>query len=328
MKRRSLRALAIAMMAAAVPASAWALLIWTLVASPLTTTANQSATFTLTATNQDLLLGELGCMEVDLPASFVIESVGTPKASNNGTWLSVQAGNSVIVWSLDGGGRLELFESVTFTITAHATAAGVFLWPNHAHRQQDCSNPGEIGVPLTVTVLPALLPTPTPAPTATPAPAASATPSPTPILPLPSISLPGLPSLPPSLVPTLPPIPGQTARPTPAPEPRESAAGTVVSGPGSADPGRGGSGSVGGPALTIARTPDSLGADADVGLELLGLLDADYVWFVPAASVALPGLLVILWVVLQAIGALAWIPAVRRMADEEGGRRRAGGARG
>jgi hypothetical protein len=55
-----------------------------------------------------------------------------------------------------------------------------------------------------------------------------------------------------------------------------------------------------------------------VGLELLGLLEGDYVWFVPAASVALPGLLVILWVLLQAIGALAWIPSVRRMAEEKG----------
>lgn len=84
-----------------------------------------------------------------------------------------------------------------------------------------------------------------------------------------------------------------------------------------ADPPRGGAAQD----LHIARTAGELGADADVGLELLGLLDADFVWFVPAASVALPGLLVIRWVVLQAIGALAWIPAVRRMADEDRPRR-------
>jgi len=61
-------------------------------------------------------------------------------------------------------------------------------------------------------------------------------------------------------------------------------------------------------------------------VELLGLLDADYTWFVPAASVALPGLLVIVWVLLQAIGALAWIPALRRMADESGSRETKAGA--
>jgi hypothetical protein len=52
-------------------------------------------------------------------------------------------------------------------------------------------------------------------------------------------------------------------------------------------------------------------------VELVGFLEAGYVWFVPAASVALPGLLVILFVALQAIGALAWIPWVRRMGEED-----------
>ena len=71
-----------------------------------------------------------------------------------------------------------------------------------------------------------------------------------------------------------------------------------------------------GQGLVLAHVPDSLGAETGASLELLGLLNGDYMWFVPAASVALPGLLVILWVVLQTIGALAWIPSVRRMAEE------------
>jgi hypothetical protein len=66
----------------------------------------------------------------------------------------------------------------------------------------------------------------------------------------------------------------------------------------------------------VAREVRDPGIDTQVGVELLNLLDADYVWFVPAASVAVPGLLVILFVILQAVGALAWIPAVRRMAEE------------
>jgi hypothetical protein len=66
-----------------------------------------------------------------------------------------------------------------------------------------------------------------------------------------------------------------------------------------------------------ARFASDTGADAEVGVELMGLLDADFLWYVPAASVGVPGLLVILWVILQAFGALAWIPAVRRMGEED-----------
>jgi len=40
------------------------------------------------------------------------------------------------------------------------------------------------------------------------------------------------------------------------------------------------------------------------------------VWFVPGAAVAVPGLLVVLFIALQAVGALAWVPAVRRMSGD------------
>lgn len=337
MRRRSLLALAAAALAAAVPAVASAVLLWTLVGAPLTTTVNQSTTFTLTATNLDALT-ELGCLEVDLPGSFVIESLGTPSASHGEDWASTKSGNSVIVQSLSGGGRLELGWSVSFTIRARATVAGAFLWPNHAHQRQDCTSADQIGVPLSVTVLPAVLPTPTPtptptataSPTATPVPTATPAPTatPSPILPLPSIGLP-LPTLIPTLGPTPTPDPAATPDPTSrgsaTPEPSTSPAasdGSGVTGAGPRPGGDGGTGADGAPALRVARGADPAGDDPGVGVELLGLLDADFVWLVPGASVAIPGLLVILWVVLQAIGALAWIPAVRRMADESASHRR------
>jgi hypothetical protein len=64
--------------------------------------------------------------------------------------------------------------------------------------------------------------------------------------------------------------------------------------------------------------PDNLG----VGVDVLGLLNSPFEWFVPGAAVGVPGLLVILFVGLQAVGALAWIPAVRRMGDDDDDRRR------
>jgi hypothetical protein len=41
------------------------------------------------------------------------------------------------------------------------------------------------------------------------------------------------------------------------------------------------------------------------------------VWSVPAATLGVPGILLIVWVALQTIGALAWIPAVRRLRGDE-----------
>jgi len=115
-----------------------------------------------------------------------------------------------------------------------------------------------------------------------------------------------------------------TLRGTVAPEPSSSPIGSDGSGAGGSEPrGGGGAGDApSGQALQVARVTDESAADAGVGVELLGLLDADFVWFVPAASVGVPGLLVILWVALQAIGAFAWIPVVRRMADPSDPRRR------
>ena len=320
MRRRTLLALVGGLVAAAVPAVAGAVTAWTLVGTPLTASVNQSTTFMLTATNLDVLT-ELGCLEVDLPGSFVIESLGTPQASNGDPWISLKQGNVVIVRSLSGGGRLEITESVQFTIQAHGTVAGAFLWANHAHRQQDCSTADQIGAPLAVTIQPT--PTPTPAPTATPASTPAATPKPIPTatpkpLPLPTVQ-------PRSAIPS--PTPTATPRETstPNPEPSVSPASSDGSGGTSGSPRPGSGGGATSPApetIAFARLASDTGRDGEIGFELTGIMDADFVWFVPAASVGLPGLLVILWVVLQAFGALAWIPAVRRMAVASGPRDR------
>jgi hypothetical protein len=58
-----------------------------------------------------------------------------------------------------------------------------------------------------------------------------------------------------------------------------------------------------------------------VGTGTLTVLDGFDTWSVPAAVVGVPGLLVVLWVALQTVGALAWIPAVRRLRGNDDGRR-------
>ena len=202
-------------------------------------------------------------------------------------------------------------------------------------------------------------PTATPSPTSTPLlplPTSSAS------IPLPSIPLPWLP-LPSLLPPTLPvpllPLPpsstqpsstasasaspdtspGATASPTPSATavPGQSDGGPASSGSTVGAP-PAGAGAGGGPAA--ASLGGSTGAErGDPGFRLpstpfgdqridlagasVGLFAGIEIWAVPAATIAFPGLLVLLWVALQTAGAAAWMPAVRRLRGEDDPRRRA-----
>lgn len=322
--RRWLTALASGVLAAALPAIVQAAFLWTLVVTPVTVTQGQSKVFSFTATNQDIL-SRLGCLEVDLPTSFVTTSIGTPVASNGDPWVSSLSGNSVVVQSTSGGGRLRTTDTVTFSITAVPTAGGAFLWTTHAHTRQDCNGTDQIGASLAVIVMPAPTPTPivTPMPTPTPprTPAPIATPSP---LATPAATQKPRPTGTPASTPTAGDGVPVDESPTPRsgdPSPTPDASDGVRPSP----PAPGGSGNGDAAALRLAPFNDPAGGvsnDLGIGLEAMGQLDGAFVWFVPGAAVGVPGLLVILFVVAQAIGALAWIPAVRRMGGDD--RRRPG----
>lgn len=198
-------------------------------------------------------------------------------------------------------------------------------------------------------------PTPTPTPTPTPAPTATPAPTSTPIVPLPIPPTPRpLPSLPlPSpLAPTAPPpsngvvptmsqgattsppssssVSPRSASPRPsggAPTPSGSAAvapsaRSEASG-GSASPSSGGSAGPGG-GDPESRLPSVRFDEARLDLSgaSVGFLAGIEIWAVPAATMAVPGVLVLIWVALQGAGAMAWMPAVRRLRREEGPRAR------
>lgn len=302
-------------MASATPAAA--LLLWTMTATPLSATSGVATNFSLTATNLDLLT-ELGCLEVDLPASFTIVGATAGNASNGDAWEAVVFPNKVAAHSLSGGGRLELGQSITFIITAIPAQAGTWTWANHAHRQQDCSGTEEVGVALAVVVLPG--PTPTPTPT----PILPIEPLPTlpPIVPLPS--LPALPTLrpatprptdSPSPVPASPP-PSTSALPTSAPSDEDAASppGGTSGTPSNPNLDASGAAAI---VLGVGDPEGAEGAVGEVSLGPFGVIDGIAVWAIPAAVVGGPGLLVMLWVILQTGVALAWIPAVRRMRGED-----------
>jgi hypothetical protein len=312
--RRILASLLLALAVTALPQAAAGFLVWTFVVLPLTVTAGQATVFTMTVTN---VAGpdDLGCTEVTLPAGFSVQSISDPVASNGGDWEASLTGTTVEVNTDSGGDRLEIGDSVTFQVKATPPAAGLTSWPNHAHRQQDCSGPTELGLPIEVVVLPPILATPTPRPTATPTPKPTPTAHPTP-RPTPAPTRPPASAAPPSTSSPTPapnrsssprPRPSASASEPPAASPTPDGAGPVQSPPG------GGSGSG---QITDPRIPPDP-APVRVGAGTLTVFDGIGTWSVPAAVVGVPGLLVVLWVALQTVGALAWVPAVRRLRGED-----------
>ncbi len=342
--RRLAGSLAASLVAVALLAGpAGAAVLWTLTGSPLTATSGVSTTFSLTATNLDLA-NDIGCVRVAVTSSFIIEATSIVSVSSGRSWASSSSGSTVTAHSVDGGGRLNPFENMVFSVRARPLAPGVWSWTGTAYEGQDCSKPLMLSIQLAAIVVTgaAVTQTPMPTPMPTAVPTAIPTPHPTspPILPLPSASLPTLPL--PTLpvigaVPTLP-IPAGTATATRTPAPvtsaratpsaSESADAEVPSGsPFSGSVAGGGEPGSGGP--TSVSTTDSLGPSGigvrswatddlgDLDVSINGALDLGQLWLVPAMVVGTPGLLVILWVALQIAAGVMWLPAARRLRGDQ-----------
>ena len=346
--RAARAALATAAIALAVlPSQVAAALLWTLTASPLTATTGVPTTFTLVGTNGDPL-SQIGCIRVTVPNATAL-GASIVSASNGRTWLASVQGNTVWVQSQDGGGTLALLQSVTFRIQATVSAAGAYTWNSNAYSRYDCAGTGSLlGVPPVVVVIgaaptpsPTPTPTPTPTPSATPAPTLTprpATPSPTPTprasLPLPSVPIPSLPA------PSLPSTPAGSSSPVatlpapslPLPSPSASQASAPASGfsAGSGPPSgpSTGGGSSGGGGAPVEIRPGGLGVRATpagsnaLNVGGLGSVDAFGLWLVPGTIIAGPGLLAIIWLLIQVLAGLVWLPAARRVRGREDARRR------
>jgi hypothetical protein len=317
--------------------------LWTLVATPLAVSTGASTVFVLIATNEDPLVPvdsnrEIGCVVLDVPANFTVTGAVVIGSNAGNLWhVESLVGNRVTVHTDSGGERLALFDWVRFSVSARATSAGSPIWSARAHRAQDCSGSSALlAVPPVVVVSgPAATPTPAPAPVPTPQPTPIPNPSPAP-------------SSRPTPIPTSPSTPGPISDPGPQPAPAAptAAPGTNESPspsgrpPGTPRPGSSTNPSSGsaGPSPSGADSPGAGPSDApatavpasregpvgrpvlgfddpqlDLGVGGVGLLAGLEVWAVPAATIAGPGLLVLLWVALQTVGALVWVPAARRL---------------
>jgi hypothetical protein len=255
-------------------------------------------------------------------------------------------------------------ETAVFKVKVKAASAGAFTWTARAWSSRSCDGGSFVSMPLAIVVGPNSTPAPTAAPTPTPTPQPTPTSAPTPTpSPKPSPTLPPLPSLFPTRPPTATPRPdvSPTPSPTPAPAPTPgpsdrpapsdrpgdpSASPTATPSPwsGSATPtpsddpatnalppvtadGSGPGDAGPGSRLRIGRDPEGggvTGQEIDMSfaaMESLGNLS----WAVPSLVLAVPGLLLVLAVLAQAVGGALWLPVIRRRIGSfgVGSRRRA-----
>lgn len=263
-------------------------------------------------------------------------------------WQAVWPGGSVVTFKDPSDtypliGSTPPSDSAVLRVTGTAASAGALTWTANAtdHPGANGKTPcGSGNLPtktLGFTVVPAVTPTPTPtptptvAPTPTPAPTPKPTPFPSPQPTRPATSTPG---------PKPTTVPGTTLAPSETPA---AIASGLTSEP-SAEPGASGDlpnstpngapfesrapaaslagndiGGVPGGGLTLGPRPGD-DAQGDVLSEIGSVVTAAFAqmpdgllgWSYPALVLTVPGLLLLLAVLAQAVGALAWIPIVRR----------------
>ena len=319
------------------PASVLAARSWTVVASPDELTVDESSAVKLTVTNTSSSGSGMECIEVTVAADFEISdaAVVSVNGQNGGGllgWTAVWPGGSTVVFKTSLGiGALDEGDSAVFRITGTATETGPMQWTAVASDVAPLLKAacGSHDYPSTNLPFDVVGPTPTPTPKPTPTPTPKPTPTPTPRPTRPPIVLPSLP------IPTLPPIlpsptpsatPEPTSRPTPDPSrgPEASPRPTPTddpNGPGSGGPGTDPSDEPGaGLVVSGNGGPGEPEANFDgVVFDTLGGLPGGLVaWAYPAFAVSVPGLLLLLAVAAQAIGAFAWLPLVRRRLGDFG----------
>ena len=318
---------------------------WTVTASPLVVPLNESATVTLTITNTSGGAG-IGCVTVAIPtAYYVVTGVSVSSVSRGLDWTAAisTSPHGVKVHAVDDDDdRLDRDDVLVVKIVVFGKSLGLPTlqsWTANELQNSDCTGNFNSPVSLLMTVvglpLPTPKPTPTPtpnatasptptptrSPTQTPTPTPNATPTPTPTTPgatptpTPSARPSGSASPEPSATPS--PTPAVSDRPASSPPPDPSPGSTAVAGSGGAGGGPGPSGAPGsgggsGPEPVLGfdtyspeRPSDELSTDGFGGLDFSD-------WAVPGLLLTGPGLLLLVLVAAQAMGALAWLPVVRR----------------
>jgi hypothetical protein len=304
---------------------------WTLKASPTAVAYRSPATIRLTITNTSSGGSGIGCVTFGITPGngFTISSVSVASSSRSLNW-SADPAPAISAHADTSADKLlgdPEDDQLVLDVDVVGKLPGPYVWTGAAYPSLGCTGSGRAIATVTVVVLamptpeptdtPAPTPTRTPTPTDTPTPTPTATPTPTDTpTPPPTAEPTGAPT--PTPVPTPSGTPGPTARPTASPTQ------TPTPGPGgsSGSPGPGGGGvgptGSGNPGPSAAPTPRPLdipaaepgpGRGFDTGT-LPGFEAFD--WVVPGVILTGPGLLLLALIAAQAVGAMAWLPVVRR----------------
>ncbi len=351
-KDRSVRALYAALLALllagvlAGPVVSAASQSWSIAADRLTIPYGTSATVKLTIKNTSSDNGGssgIGCVTVAIPTAYVVTAVDVTSVTGGLSWSASIASSprGIVAVGDSNGDRLRGDpddDVLNLKVSVTGKAIGVANWTANEYQNVGCNGNYQKPIVILMTVLPLPgtatpkpTPEPTPDPTPTPTPTRAPTPTPTPTAvptatPTPTATSPGATPTP-SPTPTRPPTATPTPTPTtpgatPSPTPTASTAGPTPAGGGGGAAGGGATGGNGGGATGGGggAGPPAPGFDigdrdplAFEGLDtggLLGLGGLD--WAVPGAILAGPGLLLMLLIAAQALGALAWLPVVRR----------------
>ncbi len=306
---------------------------WEITRSPASTAPGVRTTVEVVLWNLGGPAGDqdLGCVRIAIPGAFDVTSAQVTGRPTGTTWAASMSGSTTVtIKPSKGGDRLgpNSGDTVTTDIVVERLSGGTIGWVAKAYEAHDCMKP--FGEPIVLSMLstPVATPTPppTPAPTPVPTPAPTPTPSPRPI------TIPSATPLPTSIASALP-LPRATpdaSEPPASPPPTDPAGGGAETGSGGGGDSSGGSASGGGtgspaggataaaavtPGLRISM-PGVDGLDSQVGAidldSMVSLTIGDIEWLVPGLVMTVPGLLIVVAVLLQIAGGMAWLPFARR----------------
>ena len=278
--------------------------------------------FAATNTGKSGGAGQVGCIVIVVPPAFSVGATTVTSTAAGSSWtvgtLGGAAGETVVRLQARNDASVllgdPLDQTLRFSIRVTGLARGNATWVANVYNKIDCTIDMALKKAIRVTVSAGTQPKPTPtapvSPTAKPTPHRTPAPATTPP-PIATAKPPTATATPPKASPPTSMLVPPSATPTPSPRPTKSPSTQLAAG------GAGGADLPPGTAFTFTGS-GSNGTAAHASMfgaslsDFTGLFGRAFDWAVPGVVLSVPGLVLVLAILAQAMGALAWLPLVRR----------------